>query len=177
MKHAFLYTSFFLLSVVFLFVSCKKESKRFCWQIVDALGNDMMTVCNRTEEELIACFKNGTCANVSGFSECNYYKIEQEKFCWLWKGFFMKDESESRMNYLQKCFGGTLTKVDCGYCAHWFTREKRTYKPAGNTVYSHVIRQSFCGDTVRTLFNGREIIRKNDADSLIVIQFSNNGNF
>ena len=38
-----------------------------------------------------------------------------------------------------------------------------------------ITKQKFCGDTLSTLYQGRQIIRKDDADSLVIIQFSNNG--
>ncbi|MGZ8557999.1 MAG: hypothetical protein ACXWWC_06700 [Chitinophagaceae bacterium] len=45
--------------------SCKKESeKKYCWQIVDHLGNEMGVVGEKTEAELLACVNNRTC----GFS-------------------------------------------------------------------------------------------------------------
>jgi hypothetical protein len=152
------------LLAVFVAVSCKKN-KTYCWQLVDAFGNEMNSVCGKTEEEMQAAYP----------SPCNYYKIGAPKYCWYTSnGVFIKDKPEAYITNLQKCFNFSApAKVACDYCQTWYTRQKSTFKPTNMVTYSAVHVQQYCGDTVHTLYKGREILVRETADSLITIQFSN----
>ncbi len=169
---------------IILFISCNKEKKtekKFCWQIVDGMGNKMQKICDKTETELLECFKNGACGSYNGganLTSCNYYKIEGEKFCWQINNHYYKDMTENEILLISKCFTGNAfaTKASCdSACENWYHREKRLYKPDSTITYSFVTKQNYCADTLATIYQGRQIIIKNDSDSLIVIQFSNNG--
>ena len=164
------------------FIACNKKvaETKFCWQIIDFAGNNLNTVCDKTEAELIECSKNATCGNYnggSGLTSCNYYKIEGDKFCWLINNKYYVNLTENQAQLYAKCFfnGVNALKVDCGYCKDWYNREKRIYKPTSLITYSSISTKNYCGDTLKTIFQGRQITRKNDADSLIIIQFSNDG--
>jgi hypothetical protein len=175
------FLSVLLLLLMCLFnYTCKKEAeKKYCWQIIDNVANDMGIVCDKTEAELLACINNRTCGFYTGWTltPCFYYKAEGEEFCWLVNGSYMIKSTENKLALLRKCFSfnSTTVKVDCDYCQFWYSRKKSTYKPDGRFAYSPITHREYCGDTTRTLYQGREIIVKNDADSLIVIQFSNDG--
>ena len=149
------------------FLGCKKESPKFCWQIVDNFGNKLETVCNRTEAEMQVLYPN----------PCSYYKVGGEKFCWMRNNVFINDVTQEEADYINRCFGatGTATKVDCNYCGRWFHREKRTYKPNNTFTFSQLKVETFCGDTAKTIFHGRQVIKKDTPDSLIVLQFSSDG--
>jgi hypothetical protein len=169
-----------LLPVVMFNYSCKKEGeKKYCWQIIDNVGNDMGVVCDKTEAELLACVNNRTCGTYAtgALTSCFYYKAEGEEFCWLINDSYMIKATENKLAHLRRCFNlsSTAIKVDCNYCQFWYNRKKSTYKPDGRFAYSPITHRQYCGDTTRTLYQGREIIIKNDADSLIVIQFSKEG--
>jgi hypothetical protein len=176
----FILSIIILLLVTLLSYSCKKEGeKKYCWQIIDQLANDMGVVCDKTEAELTTCVNNGTCGFYNGgtLTSCFYYKVEGEEFCWFVDNSYMIRATENKLALLRKCFNlsSTALKVDCNYCQFWYSRKKSTYKPDGRFAYSPITQKQYCGDTTRTLYQGREIIVKNDADSLIVIQFSNDG--
>jgi hypothetical protein len=165
-----------------LFIGCKKETeKRHCWQLIDNVGNDLNAVCDKTEAELLYCVKNNTCGtyfNGGSITSCNYYQTDGDRFCWKINNSYFRDITESQANLYARCFYGNAipAKVDCSFaCQRWYHREKKTYKPTSSITYSFVTLENFCGDTVATLYQGRQIIRKDDADSLIVTQFSNNG--
>lgn len=173
----------FIIGAIFL-SSCKKENGggRHCWQLIDNAGNNLNIICDRTENELIACINNGNCGSFMGgatFTSCNYFNADGPKSCYLINGQASEQPlTEDQARVYASCFGsrqGSYVKADCLDCAFWYHREKRTYKPTNAFVYSTITRQKFCGDTLATLYPGRQIIRKDDADSLIVIQFSNNG--
>jgi hypothetical protein len=167
MKKSFL--SIVLFAIIVINSSCKKEKDEFCWILVDQLGNESGQVCNKTETEMQAAYP-GT---------CNYYKTGP-KFCWLLDGTtFVEEKTEDYIDRFKQCFGGytSAVKVTCDYCQQWYTREKHLYKPDGSFVYSSVRSQQYCGDTVQTLFQGREFILRETSDSLITVRFSNNGNF
>jgi len=169
-----------LLSLGLFNYSCKKEGeKKYCWQIIDNLGNDMGVVCDKTEAELLACVNNGTCGFYTGgtLTSCFYYKSEGVEFCWIIDSSYMVKATENKLALLRKCFNfsSAAIKVDCNYCQFWYSRKKSTYKPDGRFAYSPITFRQYCGDTTRTLYQGREVIIRNDADSLIVIQFSNDG--
>lgn len=164
-------------------MSCKKETEqKHCWQIIDALGNDLDSVCNKTEAELIACINNKTCG-LYGFSgnvtACNYYRLDEPKKCWLINGIYYGDITEGQANIFARCFSSVTTPVQtaCLTCEWWYHREKSTYRPTNITRYGLIQHERFCGDTTTTLFTGREIVRKDTNDSLVVIQFSKNGRF
>lgn len=161
-------TNLILLCLLFAsFMGCKKDSPKFCWQKVDNFGNRLEVVCNKTKAEMQMLYPNS----------CSYFKAGGEKFCWMRNGVFIKDASQEEIDYVNRCFGatGTATKVDCSYCGRWYHREKRTYKPTNTATYSTVTIETFCGDTAKTIFQGRQVLIRETADSLIVRQFSNNG--
>jgi hypothetical protein len=148
--------------------SCEKEEDEFCWVLVDQLGNAYGQLCHRTEAEMSAAYPGN----------CNFYKMEQD-FCWLLDGNqFVANRPEDFIVRFKQCLGyTTAVKVACDYCQQWYTREKHLYKPSGSFAYSQVRLQQFCGDTAQTLFQGREVILRETTDSLITVQFSNNGTF
>ncbi len=159
-----------LLTLLVYFIACKKESKpTHCWQLMDSFGNELGTVCNKSEAEMSAAYPD----------PCIYYLLEGEKYCWLVNGqTFIENKNEDAINRYKKCFGvGTAIKVNCDYCQKYYTRLKQTYKPTDHTIYSSVTFKQYCGDTASTLYHGRQIILKDTPDSLILIQFSNNGVF
>jgi hypothetical protein len=165
-----------------LFTSCKKESStKHCWQLVDNAGNNLAIVCNKTESQLIACVNNSSCGsfvNGGSISNCNYYNTDGDRFCWKIGTAYLRDLTEGQAAMYARCYysNATPVKTDCSFaCTRWYHREKRTYKPTSNITYSTITFENFCGDTLTTLYQGRQIVRKDDADSLIVIQFSNNG--
>jgi hypothetical protein len=177
MKTAFAFLTFFIV----ISTGCKKESNtKYCWQVVDNLGNDLTAICDKTEAELVDCIRNNTCGiyNNSHVTNCNYYKLGGDKFCWKINNSYFRDLTENRAAFIARCFYGNATaiKTDCSFtCSPWYNRYKNTYKPANSVTYSQVRLQQYCGDTLATLYQGRQIIIKDDVDSLIVIQFSNNG--
>ncbi len=159
---------FTLLALIFISTGCEKPEDEFCWQVVDAFGNDVQQLCGKTERQMKEDFAD----------PCSYYKVG-ENFCWYIEGtIFIKNKPEVYVHRFTICFGYTnAVKVDCDYCQKWYTREKHTYKPAGTFHFSQIKVQQYCGDTAQTLFQGREIILRETTDSLIIVQFSNNGIF
>jgi hypothetical protein len=157
----------YILLIIIALVSCKKEEVKSCWQLIDQLGNDVMIICDKTEAEMKAAYQGN----------CMYHKEEDQKFCWLTSnGDFIKNASESRINHYKNCFNlGSATKVACDYCDKYFSREKRTYKPNNSISYTAIKYKFYCGDSVNLIRQQRQFIRKDDADSLIIIQFSLDG--
>jgi hypothetical protein len=152
--------------------SCKKETnERACWQLMDALGNELNTICDKTEAEMEAAFPGN----------CSFFKAEGEKFCWLIRdNHFVKDATVHKVNHIIRCFYATVpvpVKVSCDYCQVWYSRQKSMYKPTGSFIYSPVRSEQYCGDTARTLFQGRQVTIRETVDSLVTLQFSNNGVF
>jgi hypothetical protein len=160
----------FLLNILIVisFLSCKKDSeKKHCWAIVDNLGSQFSQICNKTEAQISLEYPNS----------CSYYKVEEQTYCWtLPNGGFVKNASESQMAFYTRCFGqAAATKVDCSFCEKWFSREKRTYKPTSSTTYTVISFKNYCGSDLTSIPPNRQIIRKDDADSLIIVQFSSDG--
>jgi hypothetical protein len=178
---------FSILSVCFFvsIVSCKKDKEvapeKYCWQIIDALGNNINQICDKTEEELRGCIKSNSCgitSSASGFTlDCGYYRVDGEKFCWQIGAYNLNDANEYQAKLFGRCFlGGAIpVKTTCIPCQRWYTRDKMTYKPNNTTTYTQIRVGNYCGDTLTKIYQGRQIIKKDDADSLIVLQFSNNG--
>jgi hypothetical protein len=177
-----------ILSICFFvsIVSCKKDKAedipaKHCWQLIDYNGNNLAEICDKTETELIACVTNNTCGSFLGgntINSCNYYQSDGAKFCYqIGSRTTQEPITESHANLLSKCyFGGAApVKSTCIPCQYWYTRDKKTYKPNNTITYSYVTKTNYCGDTLTKIYQGRQIIKKDDADSLIVLQFSNNG--
>jgi len=135
---------------------------------MDPLWNPLNSVCDKTEAEMQASYPN----------PCTYYKIG-DNYCWyIDNSIFIKDRPQDFIDHYQRCFGFTsAVNVACDYCQTWYTREKYAYKPDNTFSFSQVRVQQYCGDTTHTLFQGREIILRESNDSLITVQFSNNGIF
>ena len=147
-------------------LACSKENKKYCWAIVDALGNQYGQECDKSEKEMAEKYSNS----------CSYYKEEDQKFCWMMNGNFIKNASEAQMEHARRCFAQPVaTKVDCSYCEKLYSREKRTYKPNSTTSYTSVTFKTYCGTDLTAIPANKQITRKDDADSLIIIQFSVDG--
>jgi hypothetical protein len=176
-----------ILSICFFIsiMSCKKDKAeelpaKHCWQIVDFAGNNLAEICDKTEAELLACVANNSCGSFLGgntLTSCNYYQSDGEKFCYQIGNITPDPMTESQAKLIAKCYYGNapLIKLDCVACKFWYTREKRQKKPAEPINYTPGIKRNYCGDTLTKIYQGRQIIKKDDADSLIVLQFSNNG--
>ena len=175
-----------IVCVSFFIVSCKKDkaeeiSAKHCWQIIDYSGNNLAQICDKTEAELIECVNNKTCGNFLGpnpITSCNYYQTDGEKFCYqIGNSTTSEPVTESYANLLSRCYrgGAAIIKTTCITCQRWYTRDKMTYKPNNTTTYTQIRIGNYCGDTLTKIYQGRQIIKKDDADSLIVLQFSNNG--
>ncbi len=159
----------------FLLAGCVKNGdiaslleQKHCWQRIDSHGNPLEQVCNKTASEMKAVYTN----------DCMYYKNDGEKLCWLANGNFLPNMPKEGAELYIRCFNpsaGTPVVVNCNYCQTFYHRRKMTYKPANTTTYSSVTRERFCGDTSATLYHGRQIVLKDTPDSLILLQFSNNG--
>ena len=175
--------SFFCVLLVVTIFSCKKEnaSQRGCWMLIDFAGNEMATICNKTEAELIACVQNGSCGVLSGgatLSNCNYFKIEGERGCWEIGGRIVKDLYENQAKLYARCFQGGVqaNKVDCAnYCHIWYTREKRVYRPTNGITYSHITASRLCADALVGIGSQREKVIRSSADSIIYLQYSLDG--
>jgi hypothetical protein len=175
-----------ILSICFFIsiVSCKKTKEespaKYCWQLIDPNGNNIGQVCDKTEEELRECIRTSNCGivNVTGASlDCGYYRADGEKFCWQIGNYTVSDANEYQAKLFSRCYFGGVTPVKstCIPCQRWYTRDKMTYKPNNTITYTQTRVTNYCGDTLTKIYQGRQIIKKDDADSLIVLQFSNNG--
>lgn len=161
-----------VVTILFVAVSCEKNdhseppAPKYCWMLIDQAGNRMGKICDRTEKEMADTVVN----------PCNYYKLGGEEFCWLLDGkTYLEKEPEEYAKLVVKCFGmKTYKKVECGYCSTWYSRQKNIYKPANTATYGQVKVGRLCGDTVKTLYNGRKITLRESADSLIVLEIANN---
>lgn len=156
----------FLVSITLL-LSCTKD-KESCWQTYDIAGNEMLVICNKTEAEMAEAFPD----------PCSYHKTGGEKYCWLVNGVFIKDKTVTAIENYARCRGGgTPVKVGCNECGRWYSRYKRTYRPTSQITYSSVRLEQLCGDTSRSLYDGRQILIKDTPDSLVVLQISTDGRF
>lgn len=161
-----------VLLTVIIGIGCKKndnEEPKHCWQIIDQSGMYLYRLCERTETQMKDSFPN----------PCTYYKLGEEELCWLIDGsMYVPKVPEDYVKSLLKCYNKTSYKeVECGYCQTWYTRQKDTYKPTNTATYSKIRVERLCGDTVKTLYQGRQVVVRETADSLIVLEFSNNGLF
>lgn len=147
----------------------KVEEPRYCWMLVDQAGVLMGRICDRTEKQMS-----------DSVPSCNYYKLGGQEFCWLIDGTtYIENAPEEYVKLVIRCFGkkNIYEKVACGYCQKWYTRQKNIYKPDNTVTYSSVKVERFCGDTVKTLYNRRNITLRETTDSLIVLEFGNSPNF
>ncbi|MCS3802267.1 hypothetical protein [Niastella sp. OAS944] len=170
--------SFLVISMtLFISIGCGKkdhgepavEEPKYCWMLIDQAGNLMGRICDRTEKQMS-----------DSVPSCNYYKLGGEELCWLIDGTnYIEKKPEEYVKLVIKCFGqkNSYKKVDCGYCQVWYTRQKSIYKPDNTATYSKVKVERLCGDTVKTLYNRRNVTIRETTDSLIVIEFGNSPTF
>jgi hypothetical protein len=162
--------SFLVISMTFLIgIGCRKKDHHseppptYCWALIDQSGYPIGKICDRTEKQMADSVPN----------PCNYCKLGGEEFCWLIDGTtYIERSPEEYVKLVVKCFGKTsYKKVDCGYCQSWYTRQMDIYKPSNTATYSKVKTERLCGDTLKTLYNGRKITLRETSDSLIVLEF------
>ena len=159
---------FYTCCFVILICSCTKRNDdiKHCWKLYDYNADELGIICDVTETEV----KN--MPNVTF-----YHNRNEPRFCWLTgtapNQVYWEDAPESFIAW--RTGNISRVKVACGYCARWFHRIKRSYKPTGNFAYSQVTVQRFCGDTISKLYTGRQDTLKNTLDSLVVRQFSSDG--
>jgi hypothetical protein len=155
---------------IFLTSSCERtnpidpETTKYCWNITSPLLVVMGTVCDKTAAEMATAYPDGW-----------YYKTDEVLKCYfeLNSNVFLKNFPPSLLNkaYPNRTFG----EASCSYCARWFYREKRKYLPNSSITYSDITVKQFCGDTLATLYRGREVPLRQSTDSIITLQFSDNG--
>jgi hypothetical protein len=151
-----------LLALVITALAACSKNNRACWQIYDALGNQVQIVCDKTEDEISAAYGP------------YYDRADAPKYCW--KVHYANGSDSYPENITEKIldlfFVGAVSKekVTCGYCQKWITREKGLKKSTGNFAYKSLLVQTFCGDTCATLFPGRAIVIRDTPDSLITVE-------
>jgi hypothetical protein len=159
-------------ALLLIIMSCKKNgnsevidnpNKKYCWVTLDVQLIILDTICDKTAAEIAMI-------DSAGF----YYRQDEPLKCW-YKASTNQYAKDLPQSIITKFFGAGYTVVNCGYCASWYLREKRRYLPTNSITYSPVTFKRFCGDTVATLFRGREIPLRQTVDSVIVTQFSDNG--
>jgi hypothetical protein len=159
----------FLLVIFAATFSCTEkpvveEQTKFCWNIVDYNFVFIKAICDKTAAEIAVDYPDGF-----------YYRSDEPLKCWYEasSNSFAKNMPLS----LLKKFSPTINYVEanCNYCAQWYYREKRKYLPNNSITYTNRIGKTLCGDTLTTLFRGREVFLRQSTDSFIVRQFSDNG--
>jgi len=162
---------FFAIIIILPNLSCKKSDNniqttiepKYCWKITDPIFIDKGTVCEKTTTEIATLYPDGY-----------YYRSDEALLCWYnpTNGNYSKGLPASLKS---KFLTADFNIVACGYCARWYYREKKKYIPTGGITYSPTNFSQLCGDTVQTLFRGREVFLRQTTDSFIVRQFSDNG--
>ncbi|MCX6315944.1 MAG: hypothetical protein NTW29_01530 [Bacteroidetes bacterium] len=150
------------LFLLFLFASCQKD-KETCWQVYDALGNELTQVCDKSESEINAQYG------------AYYDRSDAAKYCWRIEspaGNFSYPENLTE-KLVAVYYPGVINKqkITCGYCQRWATREKGIGSLTGNYAYKPVEVQTYCGDTCNTLYPGRIVMVRKTPDSLITVEF------
>jgi hypothetical protein len=158
--------------ILFVCLACKKKenneptenpNQKYCWVIMDPQFIVLRTECDKTTKEIETAYPQGF-----------YYRQDEPLKCW-YDATTQRYAKDLPQSIITKFFGNNFTVVNCGYCANWYLREKRRYIPTNGITYSSTTIKRFCGDTVTTLFRGREIPLRQSIDSVIVTQFSDNG--
>jgi hypothetical protein len=175
------FLNFIFIFCLLFFVSCKKTNDgKHCWQILDATGNLLVQICDKTEAELLACANNG-CGTFNGghsLTRCNYYQTDGPRSCWLINNKYYDSMTESQAHLYASCFFGDTTniaiKTPCENCQNYFSREEITYKPTNSISYSAISFNKYCGDSLIIVQRG-DVTLKNTADTLIVLKYSANG--
>ena len=151
-----------LLFLVLLLAACQK-GRESCWQLYDALGNEIAIVCDKTEQEMTSQYG------------VYFDRANAKKYCW--KIQYTSGSVTYPENITEKMAGiffpgaSTIEKIACGFCQKWMSREKGLKKSTGNFHYASVKVEAYCGDTCHTLFPGRIIILRDTPDSLITVEF------
>ena len=152
MKNYIIITIFTILNL-----SCKDNpdvtlvtpNTKFCWNITTFNLVFVVKECDKTETEIAAAYPNNY-----------FYKSDEALKCWY---------EASSNTYIANCPQSllpkiapnkTMVQVNCGYCAQWYYREKRKYIPNNSFTYTPTTVTRLCGDTVQTLFRGREVFFK-----------------
>jgi hypothetical protein len=151
-------------------ISCERTnpidpaSIKYCWNITNSQLVVTKTVCDKTASEIATEYPDGW-----------YYKTDEVLKCYfeLNSNVFLKNFPPSLLNkaYPNRTFG----EASCSYCARWFYREKSRYLPNNTITYSPMTVKQFCGDTLATLYRGREVPLRQSTDSIVTLQFSDNG--
>lgn len=159
-----------LFCVLFLFFifSCdiSLPGTKYCWGLVDEYGGAAGEVCGKSLSQMKAEYPDA----------CRYYR-QGRGSCWLADQLFIENKSEGYVDFLIRCKGSVAVKVDCGDCMNWYNRQKHVHKESGYFFFTRITSAGYCGDTLKSLYNRREIILRETADSLIIVQFSNDAKF
>ncbi len=161
--------------ILFLFtslnLSCKDKPQvlpeiiKFCWNITSQQLITIKTVCDKTAVEIATEYPDGC-----------YYRNDEPLKCWFETSTnsFIKNCPVSLI--IKVAPNRNFTMVDCNFCARWYYREKRKFLPNSSITYTPTSVTQLCGDTLATLYRGREVPLRQSADSIITRQFSDNGN-
>lgn len=162
-----MYKHYIIIGILFiLFGSCAKESNRkYCWHLYDMLRNPLDDVCDKTKGDMESLYGNAC-----------YERVDEKVECWKVDGIDeILSHTESYINFFYVNKGLNAQKHECVPCEEWKIREKTVYKPDNTGTYSLITQKKLCGDTLKTLFQGRNIIIRESRDSITFIQFSKDG--
>ena len=154
--------------IVFIFfAACTKESnKKYCWRLYDMSRNALDDeVCGKTRAQMEAIYGDACFEHADEKATC--WKIERTDE--------VVSATEAFIDFFYVRRGLAVSKHECVPCENWKLREKIVYKPDSTFFFSEVTAKRFCGDTLNTLFQGRNIIIRESADSVVFLQFSKDG--
>ena len=169
----------FILLIIVSFSCNKNTDSKACWYIVDYNGQLLESVCNKTEPEVRSYIKNlpGRQSIPDSNLDCLYYKVETDKYCWQINNKCYKNFTTAQANLYAHCyFGVSATKVTCdSCCTNWYNRYMYRKNLGGVINYSSVFSKRYCGIALDTIHQSKRDTILLNQDSLIVLQYSENG--
>jgi len=128
--------------------------------VYDRSANAMGVECDKTESEIQEKYGQ------------YYDRADAPKYCWIYTSgngttSYSENITEKYVALFFNSNNGSMEKVVCGYCQKWNTRQKIMLKPSGLYSYGSERVEQYCGDICSTLYEGKLVVVRETADSVI----------
>jgi hypothetical protein len=153
--------------------ACNKESqKQYCWKAYDLNGNIVAdsTLCGKTKAEVEA-----------EFLQFKFFRQYEETFCWQDKNeqgsdTYIRHFSPSLMEWFYPSGAYSYSKADCNSFCIWKWLQITQSKTTGLFNQTRIFIETYAADSCAKLFEGRRIIIREKADSIIYREFAEQSN-
>ncbi len=155
------------LLAVLVFTSCKKESQKTCWNLVQNGVIVPGQVCDKSQKEMQEQFGN----------QYFFVRTSETRYCWRFNEantttyFYRRDVTQSMVDNFWRPRGFEGLKVSCNSFCNWQILMRAQSRGTGLYSQTWLKVETFTTDTCTKLFTDRVIITTETPDTIYTSTF------